>query len=120
MLSRILPDVIQNATKGDMLEEHILNIPPCCPVSKNPRPGSTITIRYRPVGKSLEIASLIAYIHSFRGGLYDGTGQLVVRDMEGMIGRIAEDCKQVVGVSVQVEADLELLPHQKMRLRTSF
>jgi NADPH-dependent 7-cyano-7-deazaguanine reductase QueF len=85
-------------------------------VSKNPRPGSTITISYRPCGCSIEIASLFAFIHSFRGGLYDDSGQLAVRDMEGMIQRIAEECRQVLGVEVEVVADLQLVPRQHMRV----
>lgn len=105
-----------NATTGDLLETHTLEIPPCCPVSKNPRPGSTITISYHPCGSSLEIASLFAFIHSFRGGLYDVSGQLLVRDMEGMILRIAEECAQVLGVEVAVAADLQLVPRQQMRI----
>jgi NADPH-dependent 7-cyano-7-deazaguanine reductase QueF len=100
-----------------MIESHILDIPPCCPVSKNPRPGSQIAITYKPMGCSLEIASLIAYIHSFRGGLYDASGQLVVRDMEGMIQRIAQECSAVLGVAVEVEANLQLVPRQQMKVK---
>jgi hypothetical protein len=109
--------VIENSTTGNLQEEHILDVPPCCPVSKNPRPGSTITIRYNPIGKSLEIASLIAYLHSFKGGLYDDSGNLVVRDMEGMLLRISHDCQALLEVPVHVEANLELLPRQKMQLK---
>jgi 7-cyano-7-deazaguanine reductase len=112
-------EVIENSTTGNLQEEHILDVPPCCPVSKNPRPGSTISIRYYPIGKSLEIASLIAYLHSFKGGLRDDGGNLVVRDMEGMIIRIAEDCQKVLGVPVHVEAHLEIVPRQVMHLAIS-
>lgn len=111
-------ETVANNTTGDMQEIHILDIPPCCPVSKNPRPGSKITISYCPAGQSLEIASLIAYIHSFRGGLYDSSGQLVVRDMEGMIDRIASECANILQLKVTVQADLELLPRQGMALKT--
>lgn len=107
---------IENSTNGTMLEQHILDIPVCCPVSKNPRSGSTITISYYPNGQSLEVASLIALIHSFKGGLYDDAGQLIVRDMEGMIQRIAEECARVLAVSIVVEADLQILPKQRMKL----
>jgi NADPH-dependent 7-cyano-7-deazaguanine reductase QueF len=110
-------ETVCNSTKGDMEEAHILEIPPCCPVSKNPRPGSRIIIRYSPAGKSLEIGSLKVYIHSFRGGLYDATGQLVIRDMEGMIARIAEDCASTLGVKVVVLAELNLVPKQEMILQ---
>lgn len=108
--------IVGNDTQGDMQEEHTLDLPSCCPVSKNPRPGSKITISYVPAGKSLEIASLISYIHSFKNGRYDETGQLVIRDMEGMICKIAQDCAHVLDVPVVVKADLHLLPKQYMCL----
>lgn len=110
---------VANNTTGAMLEEHILDIPACCPVSKNPRPGSKLIIRYSPSGYSLEIASLIAYLHSFKGGLYDDAGQLVVRDMEGMIQCIAEDCYKLLAIPVTVEAHLQVVPRQEMRLMVS-
>lgn len=106
---------IENATTGIAREQHVLEIPPCCPVSKNPRPGSTITISYFPCGRSLEIASLYAYIHTFVGGLRDEQGELVVRDMEGMLMAIAQHCAQVLGQRVTLEADLQLLPRQQMK-----
>ena len=107
---------VPNTTNGTMLEQHILDIPVCCPVSKNPRPGSTITISYYPIGQSLEVASLIAFIHSFKGGLYDEAGELVVRDMEGMINHIAQECARILETSVTIEADLQILPRQRMKL----
>lgn len=107
---------VLNTTDGSMLEQHILDIPVCCPVSKNPRSGSAITISYHPVGQSLEVASLIALIHSFKGGLYDDEGALIVRDMEGMISRIAQECARVLAIPVTVEADLQILPRQRMKL----
>ncbi len=115
MLPKILPSTLPS---GVVLQEcHTLALPPCCPVSKNPREGSTISISYEPVTCVLEVASLFAYIHQFVGGLRDGAGELVVRDMEGMIAKIAMDCSQVLGVSVEVQADLMLLPKQEMKLK---
>lgn len=110
MLLRVLPN---NTTGQRMLERHTLALPPCCPVSKNPRQGSTISIMYRAKQDVLEIASLIAYIHSFRGGLHNAGGELEVRDMEGMLLRIAHDCAQALGVPVRVTAHLMLLPKQE-------
>src|SRR5690349_10975122 len=105
-----------NTTNGTAYERHELELSPCCPVSKNPRPGSRLIISYRPCGYSLEIASLYAYIHQFRGGLYNDNGCLIVRDMEGMLLCIAADCAQMLGVSVRVYALLNLAPRQTMRL----
>jgi hypothetical protein len=36
--------------------------------------------------------------------------------MEGMIQRIADDCASLLGVDVEVIADLHLLPRQHMKL----
>lgn len=112
----IKPQVIANETTGNILESHTFDIPPCCPVSKNPRPGSMVTISYRPHGCSLEVGSLFAYIHAFRGGLRDEHDNLLVRDMEGMILRIAQDCEQALGVPVQVDANLSIAPRQHVCL----
>lgn len=109
---------IPNATNGTLIESHTLDIPACCPVSKNPRPGSLLTISYNPCGCSLEVGSLFAYIHSFRGGLRDDQGELLVRDMEGMVMRIAQDCERVLGVPVEVKAELCIVPKQHVTLAT--
>jgi hypothetical protein len=88
-------------------------------VSKNPRPGSTITICYQPAGHVLEVGALFAYIHQYKGGLRDEQGELLVRDMEGMIARIAQDCATTLGVPVRVIAQLVIAPKQEMRVRVS-
>lgn len=108
---------IENATTGSAYEQHVLELPPCCPVSKNPRPGSVITISYEPCGRSLDIISLYAYIHRFVGGLHNEQGELIVRDMEGMLMAIAEHCAQLLGQTVTLEADLVLLPKQRMKFK---
>jgi len=107
---------VENATQGNCVEEHVLAIHSCCPVSKNPRPGSTLTITYMPRGHSLEVGKLYAYIHQFRGGLHSDDGKLQVRDMEGMICRVADDCAKILGREVKVTAHLLLLPHQEMNI----
>lgn len=110
-----LPEVLPTVSDGRM-EAHIIELPPCCPVSKNPRPGSIIIICYRPQGSVLEVGALYAYIHQYKGGLKDETGTLIIRDMEGMVGLIAEHCAQVVGVPVSVCAQLVIAPKQAMYL----
>lgn len=108
---------LPNNTSGRrMLEQHIIDIPPCCPVSKNPRPGSNITISYRAKELVLDITPLYAYIRTFIGGLRNDEDQLLVRDMEGMLIKIAHDCAQVIEVPVRVTANLIVLPKQGMRL----
>lgn len=110
-----LPETMDNVS-GCQFEAHILDLPECCPISKNPRPGSTITICYRPDAFKLEVIALRAYISQYRGGLRDEQGEIIVRDMEGMIARIAADCARVVCVPVRVFASLIVRPQQVMRL----
>lgn len=105
-----------NLTDQRLFEAHTFDLPQCCPVSKNPFPGSKITIAYRAKEMVLDVTPLYAYIHSFVGGLHNDEGELVVRDMEGMLLRIAQDCAQVVGVPVRVTAQLAILPKQHVNV----
>lgn len=108
-------EVIENITDGTAYEQHVFEVPPCCPVSQNPRPGSIITISYAPCGRSLDVISLTGYIHTFIGGKKGENDQLEVRDMEGMLMAIARHCALLLGQTVKLEADLLLLPRQRMR-----
>lgn len=110
-----LPDALPTINDGRR-EVHILELPPCCPVSKNPRPGSTLMIVYRPQESVLEVGALYAYVHQYRGGLRDATGALIIRDMEGMVSLIAQHCADAVRVPVSVCADLVIAPKQRMCL----
>jgi len=74
----------------------------CCPVSRNPQSGS-ITVRFRPSGRVLEVYSVTAYLKKFIGGHPGGE-----RNMEGMIEMIARDCAAALGVRVRVRADMVL------------
>jgi len=73
-----------------------------CPVSRNPQTGSTLTVAYRPHLLFLEVDSLYAYVMKYRGGKDD------IRDMEGMIQQIAQDCADVIHVRVTVKASIIL------------
>lgn len=112
----MLKTVPHNAYSCKLVESHKIDLPECCPISKNPRPGSTIEISYRPCEKSLEVKSLVGYIHSFKGGLHDEYGVLIVRDMESMLCRIAHDCATVLGVEVTLQAQLVILPRQGLEI----
>jgi len=94
-----------------MIEQHELDIPPCCPVTKNPQQGSVIKIKYRPRKTILEVQELEKYIHEYVGGRLD------VRSMEGMVQNIAQDCAKTLGVKVKVTAKLFLIPKQRMKLQ---
>lgn len=109
---RTLVTLPNNQSGQRLFMQHEVDIPPCCPVSRNPRPGSTLTIVYRATEQVLEVASLYAYIHQFVGGLRDGHEQFVVRDMEGMLLRVANDCAQALCVPVRVYARWNVVPKQ--------
>jgi len=105
-------ETMQNEVAGvRMWVENRLPIPPCCPVSTNPRPGSTLTLRYRAPNRVLEVYSLKRYVDEFIGGHADGT-----RNMEAMIRKIAQTAADALGVPVRAVADLYLLPAQELRL----
>lgn len=95
---------------GEMVEEHEFQLPQCCPITKNPQPGSFLRIRYRPKEKILEVQSLHDYIREYIGGRLD------VRSMEGMIQNIAQDSANAAGVKVRVTARLILQPTQNLKL----
>ena len=92
------------------IETHIVALPSCCPVSHNPQAGSTIAIRYRARFCVLEVESLVKYLDSYIGG------RGPIRSMEGMIQQITSDCAKVLRTTVEVRAELNLLPEQKMIL----
>ena len=96
-----------------MEETHILPLDPACPISGNPQAGSTVSIIYTPADHILEVESLRAYIDDYTGGRGD------VRSMEGMIQSITQDAADILGVPVEVVADLNIRPNQKMILRCS-
>lgn len=89
---------------------HEIDLPPCCPRSGNPLPGSVVQIHYMPGRFHIEVASLLKYIHSFEGGKGE------VRSMEGMIQTIAQDCADAIRVNVTVVAELNIAPTQRMKL----
>lgn len=82
-------------------------------MSSNPLPGSKLKIKYEPRGKVLEVASLRKYVDSYKGGKGD------IRDMEGMVEAITQDCANAVGVACYVRAELIINPEQEMVLECS-
>lgn len=91
--------------------ENRMELPRCCPVSKNPQPGSFLTLRYRAGDRVLEVYSLRQHVQLYVGGHPDG-----VRNMEAMVQDIAQSCADALGVRVKARADLVLMPYQTMTL----
>lgn len=107
-----LPEIQPVQFPDVMIEQcHILELPQCCPISGNPQPGSTITIRYTCTDKALEVYSLQQYIDSFIDGREE------VRGMEDMIKQIAIDCHAILNILIIIEANLILKSNQKMVLK---
>ena len=75
-------------------QEHIVTLPPLCPVTGNPEAGE-LAISYVPNGKLLEVYALSDYIAGF-------VGNKEVRDIEHLTEVVARDCAEVLGVAVQV------------------
>lgn len=92
---------------------HVLSLPPCCPVSRNPGPFSEIEIAYSPRETILEVEALRAYIDSYQGGRGN------VRSMEGMIQQICQDAADLLDTTVHCTARLNLLPQQQETVECS-
>lgn len=91
-----------NTQRVPTWEWHILPFRGMCPFSGNPQAGSQLVILYRPERTFLEVYALNAYVASFKGGRGE------IRDMEGMIQTIAQDCANVLDTCVSVGAFIRL------------
>src|SRR5882724_12777835 len=83
---------------------HRVELPPaCCPVSKNPSAGSTLSLRYTPENSTLEVYSLRSLLNRFVGG-YPGSECGTYppeRNMEGMVQLVAQMAADALQVSVR-------------------
>lgn len=87
---------------------HRLPLPQCCPVSKNPLPGSTLTLAYLPKDRVFPVEWLEDLICEYRGGHPTRN----IRNMEEMIQDLAIRAAENTGVRVRVRADLKINPPQ--------
>jgi len=94
---------------------HTFEIHTLCPVTKNPQEGSTLTITYVPKATVLDVIGLDAYLKRYRGG-FEEDGEVVVREMEHLVQRVAEDCARWIGVEVETVAECVLQPKQTQRI----
>lgn len=97
---------------------HVVDLPPCCPVSSNPRAGSTLSVSYIPAGWCLEVYSLAQVVGRFRGGWRGTERYPPERNMEGMIRTLAQMAADALELRVRVRADL-VLDVGKMVIRAS-
>jgi 7-cyano-7-deazaguanine reductase len=93
---------IANAKPGlHTVVEHVLYLPELCPASRNPAPGSTLTLRYVAGERLLELFSLDRYIDAF-------LAHPVVRDIELFVQTAAQDAANAAGVEVTATAEVRL------------
>lgn len=83
---------------------HSVPLPVCCPVSKNPRPGSTVRVSYQPTDTVVPVEALEEHVRLYVGGFEN------IRGMEEMIQDIALWCAEETGVRVRAVADLIIQP----------
>lgn len=83
---------------------HSTPLPQCCPVSKNPLPGSKLTVCYRPDDVVFPVEDLAAFVAEYVGGRGD------IRGMEEMIQELVVRVRDVVQVPVRAFADLLIKP----------
>ena len=74
---------------------HEVKVPPLCPKTENPIKGSALTITYTPEEHLLEVYGLNEYVASF-------IGSKEVRDIELFTQVVARDCREALGVKVNV------------------
>ncbi|HYF06161.1 MAG TPA: hypothetical protein VD970_00960 [Acetobacteraceae bacterium] len=90
-----------------------IDLPPCCPVSGNPQPGSVLTLDYEPAAEVLESYSVSPVVRQFIGG-FRGRGRYApVRDLEGMLRTLVQMAADALEVPVLGTADLVLDTGQK-------
>ena len=83
---------------------HFVDLPACCPISKNPAPGSFVTVEYQAkLGLVIDVNLLSAEILNYVSGHESG-----VRDMERMIQRIADWCFSEIQAPMLITACLHL------------
>lgn len=83
---------------------HLVPIPECCPVSKNPKAGSTIRVSYRPRDIVVPVEALEEKVRGYIGGFE------TIRGMEEMIQDLARWSCEATGVRVRVVAELLIAP----------
>jgi len=83
---------------------HSVPIPECCPVSNNPKPGSTIRVSYLPSSIVVPVEALEEKVRGYVGGFES------IRGMEEMIQDIARWCSSETGVPVRAVADHIIQP----------
>lgn len=110
---------VQAVTGPDIwtCEQNVIRLPVCCPISGNPRDGSTLTLTYLPKGWCIEVYSLNQLAERFVGGWKGNEHYPAERNMEGMIRLLVQMAADALGQPVSGRAHL-VLDTGEMRIRT--
>jgi hypothetical protein len=87
---------------------HVVDIPPCCPITGNPLRGSTLRVSYRANDRAFPIEDLEDMIREYVGGHKIRS----IQGMEEMIQNLAVRACVATGVKVRARADLLIIPPQ--------
>lgn len=101
---------VQAVTGPDVwtCEQNIVPLPPCCPISGNPRDPSSLILTYLPRGWCLEVYSLRQLVERFVGGWKGNAHYPAERNMEGMIRLLVQMAADALGQPVSGRAYLTL------------
>lgn len=81
---------------------HTVEIPhACCPRSRNPLTGSTLTLAYDATEQTIEVYSLQKLLKRFIGGWPGSDTYPAERNMEGMVELVARMAADALGVPVE-------------------
>lgn len=80
---------------------HEVPLPSLCPATGNPQPGSSLSIRYRPTDRLLDVFGITALLNEY-------VGHTTIRDVEYMIQHLARRLSTVLTVPVMLEAEIVL------------
>jgi hypothetical protein len=84
-----------------MTVTHGIKLPPLCPVTGNPQPGSSLKIHYTPLERLLDVFGLEAVIAEY-------AGHQEVRDIEYMVQHLARRFSDTLACEVSLVADVRL------------
>ncbi len=94
---------------GLMKITHVCNVPsPCCPISKNPKAGSTIEFTYTPNHFVIEVYSLDSLVKQFQGGYKGNSKYPAERNMEGMCQLLCKMISDALQLDVSYRASINL------------
>lgn len=107
MRATVPRSLVRTCSKGVRTHvTHAVELPSCCPVSRNPLPGSELSLSYHPLEAVLPVEMLRDMIASYVGG----NRERGIFGMESMIQDLAIRSAAIVGVPVRAIGRLVIEP----------